>query len=233
VTWEMERQSPGERQADTVRAVATITTASAAVTMATVSSSSTTCTQAPSASLSLIPSDRQAVQVIQHAIHRPQSMAARYLHQMYAAQQQHLMLRTAALQQHQHTPQLQSLATIQQASICQRQPPPPSTGCLVQPPVVSQSSITLPASPVTAQLVGRTQASNSTSAAGTVSQQAMLLGNRPANCNQAQMYLRTQMLILTPAAPVATVQSDLPAVTCSSLPTSSQVHKTLLGTELE
>lgn len=56
------------------------------------------------------------------------------------------------------------------------------------------NQITLPASPVTAQLIGRTQASNSTAAATTISQQAMLLGNRPANCNQAQMYLRTQMV---------------------------------------
>ncbi|TNN58051.1 Polyhomeotic-like protein 2 [Liparis tanakae] len=135
--------------------------------MATVCSGSSTCTQAPSASMSIISPDRQAVQqVIQHAIHRPQSMAAQYLHQMYAAQQQHLMLQTAALQQHQHGPHLQSLATIQQ--------------------------ITLPASPVTAQLIGRTQ--TSTGGATTISQQAMLLGNRPANCNQAQMYLRTQMV---------------------------------------
>lgn len=52
--------------------------------------------------------------MIQHAIQRPQSMAAQYLHQMYAAQQQHLMLQTAALQQHQHTPHLQTVATIQQ-----------------------------------------------------------------------------------------------------------------------
>uniref|UniRef100_A0A673AYT8 FCS-type domain-containing protein n=1 Tax=Sphaeramia orbicularis TaxID=375764 RepID=A0A673AYT8_9TELE len=49
---------------------------------------------------------------------QPQSMAAQYLHQMYAAQQQHIMLQTAALQQHQHTPHLQSLATIQQVSWC-------------------------------------------------------------------------------------------------------------------
>ncbi|XP_026230960.1 polyhomeotic-like protein 3 [Anabas testudineus] len=225
----MERRSPGEKQADTNRAAATTTTTtttattSAAVTMATVPSSSTTCTLAPSTSLSIMPPDRQAVQVIQHTIHRPQSMAAQYLHQMYAAQQQHLMLQTAALQQHQHTPHLQSLATIQQASVCQRQSTSSSPGGLVQPAGVSQNSITVPASPVTAQLIGRSQASNSSAAATTISQQAMLLGNRPVNCNQAQMYLRTQMLILTPAATVAAVQSDLPAVTsCSSLPTSSQ-----------
>ncbi|KAM7379571.1 hypothetical protein PAMP_005117 [Pampus punctatissimus] len=231
----MERQSPGEKQLETNRTVATISpTTSAAVTMATVCSGRNMCTQTPSTSHSIIPSDRQAVQVIQHAIHRPQSMAAQYLHQMYAAQQQHLMLQTAALQQHQHTPHLQSLATIQQASVCQRQSPSSSSGSLVHPPSgVSQNSITLPASPVTAQLIGRTQASNSTAAATTISQQAMLLGNRPANCNQAQMYLRTQMLILTPATTVAAVQSDLPAITsCSSLPTSSQVQNLALRAHL-
>ncbi|KAI3374783.1 hypothetical protein L3Q82_021333, partial [Scortum barcoo] len=231
VTREMERQSPGERQADSNRTEAA-PTASVAVTMATASSSSTTCTQTPSTSLSIISPDRQAVQVIQHAIHRPQSMAAQYLHQMYAAQQQHLMLQTAALQQHQHTPHLQSLATIQQASVCQRPSPSSSSGSLVhQPAGVSQNSIALPASPVTAQLIGRTQ--TSAGAATTISQQAMLLGNRPANCNQAQMYLRTQMLILTPAATVAAVQSDLPTVTsCSSLPTSSQVQNLALRAHL-
>ncbi|XP_058504331.1 polyhomeotic-like protein 3 isoform X2 [Solea solea] len=234
----MERQSTGEKQAGKNRTVASIAPAtSAAVTMATVSSSSTTCTQAPSASLSVLPSERQAVQVIQHAIHRPQSMAAQYLHQMYAAQQQHLMLQTAALhqqqQQQQHNPQLQSLATIQQGSVCQRQPPTSSTGSLVQAAGVSSNSITLPTSPVSAQLIGRTHTSNSTAAATTVSQQAMLLGNRPANCNQAQMYLRTQMLILTPAASLAAVQSDPPALTsCSSLPTSSQVQNLALRAHL-
>ncbi|XP_056276706.1 polyhomeotic-like protein 3 isoform X2 [Pseudoliparis swirei] len=227
----MERQGPGEKPANANRTVATTPITSAAVTMATVCSGSSTCTQAPSTSMSIISPDRQAVQVIQHAIHRPQSMAAQYLHQMYAAQQQHLMLQTAALQQHQHSPHLQSLATIQQASVCQRQSPSSPAGGLVhQPAGVSQNSITLPASPVTAQLIGRTQ--TSTGAATTISQQAMLLGNRPANCNQAQMYLRTQMLILTPAT-VAAVQSDLPAVTsCSSLPTSSQVQNLALRAHL-
>uniref|UniRef100_A0A668SNS2 Uncharacterized protein n=1 Tax=Oreochromis aureus TaxID=47969 RepID=A0A668SNS2_OREAU len=63
------------------------------------------------------PYTRCARQVIQHAMHRPQSMAAQYLHQMYAAQQQHFMLQTAALQQHQHPAHLQSLAAIQQVSL--------------------------------------------------------------------------------------------------------------------
>lgn len=109
-----------------------------------------------------------------------------------------------------------------QASVCQRQSSSSSTGSLVQPAGVSQNSvsicvsihisqilfgtninfcemptqnqITLPASPVAAQLIGQTQTSNSTAVATTISQQAMLLGNRPVNCNQAQMYLRTQMV---------------------------------------
>jgi len=54
-------------------------------------------------------------QVIQQALHRPPSSAAQYLQQMYAAQQQHLMLQTAALQQqHLSSTQFQSLATVPQ-----------------------------------------------------------------------------------------------------------------------
>lgn len=53
--------------------------------------------------------------MIQQALHRQPSTAAQYLQQMYAAQQQHLMLQTAALQQqHLSTAQLQSLAAVQQ-----------------------------------------------------------------------------------------------------------------------
>uniref|UniRef100_A0A8C7WEC5 FCS-type domain-containing protein n=1 Tax=Oncorhynchus mykiss TaxID=8022 RepID=A0A8C7WEC5_ONCMY len=80
--------------------------------------------------------------VIQQATHsRPQTMAAQYLQQMYAAQQQHIILQTAALQQ--------------------------------QQPYCSRQSPSLPS------------AANNT-------------------------------LILTPAATVAAVQSDLPSVCCSS-----------------
>ncbi|KAI6073810.1 polyhomeotic-like protein 2 [Aix galericulata] len=62
--------------------------------------------------------DRQTVQVIQQALHRQPNTAAQYLQQMYAAQQQHLMLQTAALQQqHLTSAQLQSLAAVQQASL--------------------------------------------------------------------------------------------------------------------
>ncbi|XP_063318708.1 polyhomeotic-like protein 3 isoform X3 [Pelmatolapia mariae] len=214
----MDRRSPGDRQA------VTTTSSSSVVTMATPSSSA----QPPSTSLSIIPPDRQAVQVIQHAMHRPQSMAAQYLHQMYAAQQQHFMLQTAALQQHQHPAHLQSLAAIQQASVCQRSPSS-STGSLVQAAGVSQNSITLPASPVTARLIGRTQ--TSTASAATISQQAMLLGNRPASCNQAQMYLRTQMnLALRTHLPgaLATAHSVIlkPSTESQALPAATSLSKT-------
>lgn len=53
--------------------------------------------------------------MIQQALHRQPNTAAQYLQQMYAAQQQHLMLQTAALQQqHLTSAQLQSLAAVQQ-----------------------------------------------------------------------------------------------------------------------
>lgn len=55
-------------------------------------------------------------QVIQQTLHRPQSMTAQYLQQMYAAQQQHILLQTAAFQQ-QHQQNLtaaQILSTTQQ-----------------------------------------------------------------------------------------------------------------------
>lgn len=59
--------------------------------------------------------------VIQQALHRQPNTAAQYLQQMYAAQQQHLMLQTAALQQqHLTSAQLQSLAAVQQV---RRAPP--------------------------------------------------------------------------------------------------------------
>uniref|UniRef100_A0A803VIS2 Polyhomeotic homolog 2 n=1 Tax=Ficedula albicollis TaxID=59894 RepID=A0A803VIS2_FICAL len=58
--------------------------------------------------------DRQTVQ----ALHRQPNTAAQYLQQMYAAQQQHLMLQTAALQQqHLTSAQLQSLAAVQQGAL--------------------------------------------------------------------------------------------------------------------
>ncbi|XP_025144126.1 polyhomeotic-like protein 3 isoform X2 [Bubalus bubalis] len=157
-------------------------------------------------------SDRHAVQ----ALHRPSSSAAQYLQQMYAAQQQHLMLHTAALQQqHLSSSQLQSLAAVQ-ASLSSGRPPTSPTGSVTQQSSMSQTSINLSTSPTPAQLISRSQASSSTS--GSITQQTMLLGSTSPTltASQAQMYLRAQMLIFTPATTVAAVQSDIPVVSSSS-----------------
>ncbi|XP_036045386.1 polyhomeotic-like protein 3 isoform X4 [Onychomys torridus] len=139
-------------------------------------------------------SDRHAVQVIQQALHRPPSSAAQYLQQMYAAQQQHLMLHTAALQQqHLSSSQLQSLAAVQ-ASLSSGRPPTSPTGSVTQQSSMSQTSINLSTSPTPAQLMNRSQASSSTS--GSITQQTMLLGSTSPTltASQAQMYLRAQMV---------------------------------------
>ncbi|XP_052405082.1 polyhomeotic-like protein 3 isoform X2 [Carassius gibelio] len=167
-----------------------------------------------------ITSDRQAVQLIQQTLHRPQSMTAQYLQQMYAAQQQHILLQTAALQQ-QHQQNLmatQILTTTEQtAQTNGRQPtssPPSSNGNVTQLASVSQTPP-----------IGRIQVTSSNSTAGAISQQAMLLGNSCPTGSQAQMYLRTQMLILTPAATDLTVVSSV-----SSQSASSQVPSLALCT---
>ncbi|XP_021444424.1 polyhomeotic-like protein 3 isoform X2 [Oncorhynchus mykiss] len=226
----MDRQSPkkteggGESETNGTAATVTVTSNTKAVTtvannnvaasvviaMTTTDSTTPPSSQAPPTSLGTAPTESQAVQVIQQATHsRPQTMAAQYLQQMYAAQQQHIILQTAALQQ--------------QQPYCSRQSPSLPSAANNTVPQSTGTSIPLPASPVTGQLIGHSQSSSSTT--GTITQQAMLLGNCSASCNQAQMYLRTQMLILTPAATVAAVQSDLPSVCCSSSQLStSQVH---------
>ncbi|XP_032924384.1 polyhomeotic-like protein 3 isoform X3 [Catharus ustulatus] len=166
----------------------TTTTCSASTT--TVTTTSTSRTPLPQISV-YSGSDRHAVQVIQQALHRPPSSAAQYLQQMYAAQQQHLMLQTAALQQqHLSSTQFQSLATVPQ--------------------------INLSTSPTPAQIISRSQTSNTTSSS--ITQQTMLLGSTSPtlSASQAQMYLRAQMLIFTPATTVAAVQSDIPVVSSSS-----------------
>ncbi|XP_058606176.1 polyhomeotic-like protein 3 isoform X3 [Onychostoma macrolepis] len=189
-------------------------------------SSTPTGTQPNAIPLGNITSDRQAVQVIQQTLHRPQSMTAQYLQQMYAAQQQHILLQTAALQQ-QHQQNLtatQILSATEQATQTNgRQPtssPPSSNGNVTQLASVSQTSP-----------IGRIQVTSSNSTAGAISQQAMLLGNSSPTGSQAQMYLRTQMLILTPAATVAAVQPDLTVVSSvSSQSASSQVQSLALRT---
>ncbi|XP_058926870.1 polyhomeotic-like protein 2 isoform X2 [Kogia breviceps] len=178
--------------------------------------------------------DRQTVQVIQQALHRQPSTAAQYLQQMYAAQQQHLMLQTAALQQqHLSSAQLQSLAAVQQASlVASRQGSTSGSSVSAQTPTQS-SSINLAASPAAAQLINRAQSVNSAAASG-IAQQAVLLGNTssPAlTASQAQMYLRAQMLIFTPTATVATVQPELGTGSPARPPTPAQVQNLTLRTQ--
>ncbi|XP_073784436.1 polyhomeotic-like protein 3 isoform X18 [Danio rerio] len=199
-----------------------VTTASTTAT-----STTPTGTSIPSGNIS---SDRQAVQVIQQTLHRPQSMTAQYLQQMYAAQQQHILLQTAALQQQQQHQQnltaTQILTTTDMAAQTNGRQftssPSSSNGNAPQLANVTQTSIPIPTSPVT-QPMARIQVTSSSSTGGDISQQAMLLGNSSPTGSQAQMYLRTQMLILTPAATVAAVQPDLTVVSSiSSQSASSQ-----------
>ncbi|XP_041637368.1 polyhomeotic-like protein 2b isoform X2 [Cheilinus undulatus] len=177
--------------------------------------------------------DRQTVQVFQQALHRQPNTAAQYLQQMYAAQQQHLMLQTAALQQ-QHslsTAQLQSLAAVQQASIAAGRQSSSQNGTTSQQTGSTQATINLTTSPAAAQLISRAQSISSTPTS--ISQQAVLLGSPSSStltASQAQMYLRAQMaqqsnlvqvarslgravplspqLIFTPTATVTAVQSE-------------------------
>ncbi|XP_069335837.1 polyhomeotic-like protein 2 isoform X5 [Eulemur rufifrons] len=179
--------------------------------------------------------DRQTVQVIQQALHRQPSTAAQYLQQMYAAQQQHLMLQTAALQQqHLSSAQLQSLAAVQQASlVANRQGSTSGSNVSAQAPAQS-SSINLAASPAAAQLLNRAQSVNSAAASG-IAQQAVLLGNTssPAlTASQAQMYLRAQMVqnltLRTQQTPAAAAsgppptQPVLPSLALKPTPGGSQ-----------
>ncbi|XP_028832216.1 polyhomeotic-like protein 3 isoform X2 [Denticeps clupeoides] len=229
----MDRSSPGEMESQTCVTAAT-SSAAVATTTALTAPVSPTSPGAPTRpqALPLSPSDRQAVQVIQQAVPRAQGVAAQYLQQMYAAQQQHIMLQTTALQQQQqHLTAAQSLVTAQQASQpVSRQPsssPPSASGTLVQSPIAAPPLSSLPASLVTSQPPVRVQGTISTAKGGTISHQAMLMGNGSPTGSQAQMYLRTQMLILAPAATVAAMQSELPAV--SSTPASPTTSAQLQG----
>ncbi|XP_028854882.1 polyhomeotic-like protein 2b isoform X2 [Denticeps clupeoides] len=192
--------------------------------------------------------DRQTVQVIQQALHRQPNTAAQYLQQMYAAQQQHLMLQTAALQQqHLSTAQLQSLAAVQQASIAAGRQSSSQNGTTSSQTGSSQTTINLTTSPAAAQLISRAQSVSSTPTG--ISQQAVLLGNptSPAlTASQAQMYLRAQMaqqsnlvqvarslgravplspqLIFTPTATVTALQSEASTQSAAQQSASSQVQ---------
>ncbi|XP_064822568.1 polyhomeotic-like protein 2 isoform X6 [Oncorhynchus masou masou] len=172
--------------------------------------------------------DRQTVQVIQQALHRQPNTAAQYLQQMYAAQQQHLMLQTAALQQqHLSNAQLQSLAAVQQASIAAGRQSSTQNGTSSQQTGSSQATINLTTSPAAAQLISRTQ-SVSSAPAGSISQQAVLLGSTSSpttlTASQAHMYLRAQMLIFTPTATVTAVQSESSTQSSGQQSAPSQVQ---------
>ncbi|KAL6112499.1 phc2 [Pungitius sinensis] len=174
--------------------------------------------------------DRQTVQVFQQALHRPNT-AAQYLQQMYAAQQQHLMLQTLQQQHNLSAAQLQSLATVQQASIAAGRQSSSQNGTSSQQTASTQATINLTTSPAAAQLISRAQSISSTPTS--ISQQAVLLGSPSSptfTASQAQMYLRAQMaqqnnlvqvarslgravplsqqLIFTPTATVTAVQSE-------------------------
>ncbi|XP_032903774.1 polyhomeotic-like protein 2 isoform X7 [Amblyraja radiata] len=172
--------------------------------------------------------DRQTVQVIQQALHRQPNTAAQYLQQMYAAQQQHLMLQTAALQQqHLSSAQLQSLAAVQQASLAATRQGSSPNGSVSQQPVSSQNTINLATSPAAAQLISRAQSVNSAGATG-IAQQAVLLGNStsPAlTASQAQMYLRAQMvqnLAIRSQQGATAVQPQLQSVTLKASASAPQ-----------
>uniref|UniRef100_A0A8D0BLQ0 Polyhomeotic homolog 2 n=1 Tax=Salvator merianae TaxID=96440 RepID=A0A8D0BLQ0_SALMN len=199
--------------------------------------------------------DRQTVQVIQQALHRQPNTAAQYLQQMYAAQQQHLMLQTAALQQqHLSSTQLQSLAAVQQASLAANRQSTSSSSNGPTQTTPQQPTINLATTPAAAQLINRAQSVNSAAAAASgITQQAVLLGNTSSptlTASQAQMYLRAQMaqqsnlvqvarslgravplspqLIFTPTATVAAVQPE--GATSANQPstTTAQVQNSAL-----
>ncbi|TRY89356.1 hypothetical protein DNTS_015295 [Danionella cerebrum] len=234
-TMEGEHSTPASSASSTTgtstsptHSTGTSSTSTASTSSSTTVSSSSSRQAVPQISVySGIP-DRQTVQVIQQALNRQPSTAAQYLQQMYAAQQQHLMLQTAALQQqHLSTAQLQSLAAVQQ--------------------------INLTSSPAAAQLISRAQSVNATPSG--ISQQAVLLSNTSSStltASQAQMYLRAQMaqqsnlvhvarslgravplssqLILAPTATVTALQSDNNA-TNNTQSASAQVQNLALRSQ--
>ncbi|XP_061486600.1 polyhomeotic-like protein 3 [Rhineura floridana] len=168
------------------------TTCSACTTTITTTSSPSR-TQPPQISV-YSGADRHAVQVIQQALHRPPSSAAQYLQQMYAAQQQHLMLQPAALQQqHLSSTQFQSMASVPQASQSGGRQCASPNGSVTQQSSMSETSINLSASPTPVQLISHSQTSNTSSSS--LTQQTMLLGSTSPTltASQAQTYLRAQM----------------------------------------
>ncbi|XP_041128829.1 polyhomeotic-like protein 2 isoform X4 [Polyodon spathula] len=220
---ENEHVPPTSGSSSSSSSTTTTTTTSSSVT-----SSSSSSGRQPMPQISVysgIP-DRQTVQVIQQALHRQPNTAAQYLQQMYAAQQQHLMLQTAALQQqHLSSAQLQSLAAVQQASLAASRQGSNQNGSASQQTGSSQTTLNLATSPAAAQLISRAQSVNS--AASGIAQQAVLLGNSSTTgltASQAQMYLRAQMLIFTPTATVTAVQQEVSNHSTGQQTASSQSY---------
>uniref|UniRef100_UPI00358E4685 polyhomeotic-like protein 3 isoform X2 n=1 Tax=Myxine glutinosa TaxID=7769 RepID=UPI00358E4685 len=176
--------------------------------------------------------DRQAVQVLQQALQRQPSTAAQYLQHMYVAQQQHLLLHTAALHQPQLPPQNTQHAPGSQhaqsttSQLSSTQLPQLTSSQLQQLASVQQINLTS-ASP---QLLGRGQGGGSTVGsvpAGGPAPPAVLLGGQGAGSSPNHMYLQAaQMLIFAPPATVATLPEVTMATTGSS--SSQQVQNLAL-----
>ncbi|XP_071021024.1 polyhomeotic-like protein 2 isoform X2 [Oncorhynchus clarkii lewisi] len=203
----MQNEAPGPA-ADSASSIST----TPSVTTSLVTTSSTGRPTLPHISVYAGIPGRQTAQVIQQALHRQPSTAAQYLQQMYAAQQQHLMLQTAALQQQQQlsNTQLQRLAGVQQvhATIVAGRQSSNQIWTSSHQTCSTQPTVNPATPPAAAQIISRVQSVSSTPTC--IPQQAVLLGNASSlvlTASQAQMYLRAQMLIFTPTAAVATVQS--------------------------
>ncbi|KAI1891310.1 hypothetical protein AGOR_G00142480 [Albula goreensis] len=173
-------------------------------------------TQALPTSLCSSPSNRQAVQVNQQGAPRAQGLAERYLRQVYTAQERRLLHLAAARQ----ATGSGSRAPLSSPASSSSSSSSSGKKSVPQSPTASQSSVTLPPSPVTVQPDSRPQIT--CSAGGEmISQQALLLGSSSSATSQAQMYLRAQMLILTPSGSVGMVQPHLPVFSSSSSSSSS------------
>ncbi|XP_072442078.1 polyhomeotic-like protein 2 isoform X8 [Chiloscyllium punctatum] len=169
---------------------------------------SSTRSQGPQISVYSSLPERQAVQVIQQALHRQPNTAAQYLQQMYAAQQQHLMLQTAALQQQQHlsSAQLQSLAAVQQASLAANRQGSSPTGNVSQQPVSSQTTLIFTPTATVAAVQPEVTIS-------------------PANQQSAAPQVQN-LAIRSQQNTAATVQPQLQSVTLKATPSVQQVSTT-------
>ncbi|KAK1786845.1 hypothetical protein P4O66_017227 [Electrophorus voltai] len=200
---------------DSEAAPGSITTTTSSAPTGTPAPNMFVCTQANPTPLSTHFVDRKAVQVIQQAIPKPANVTTQYLQQAYAAQQHRIMVQTTAVHEHQ---QPTALTTHSHASVHQWaiHLTTPSVKWECSTDITSECRLCS----ITSQPIRQFQATRSSGSAGAIGQHTMLLGNSSSPGSQAQMYLRTQMLILAPAA---SVSADPPALTSvSSQPGSTQ-----------